>query len=231
MPAEQRPIAPRPPRGRPHTLILWLLFLGVLVSLGANIRQDRQISRLTQDLDAVRQQNQSQIAAMREAQSASLEQDLVRLDQLTTQFEKADEDGRQEVTVATNKMRSEFARTVEQRHQEMITAISDLRADLRSAANLRASQVNDLPKPSAEPLPATQKVSYVGPNGIENSASPQTAGASEGKPSDEQSSQPATQKRRFWSKLNPFGRSRNKQQESASQSGAAGAQASVAPAQ
>lgn len=229
MQAEQPPKAPRPPRGRPYTLILWLLFLGVLISLGSNIRQDRQISRLMQDLDAVRQQSQSQIAAMREAQSASLEQDLLRLDQLTTQLAKANEDGRQEVTAATNKMRSEFARTVEQRHQEMITAISDLRADLRSAA--KGNQVNDPPKPIAEPLPATPKVSNLGASGIESSATPQTTGASEGKAPGEQSSEAATPKRRFWSKLNPFSRSRNKPQESAPQNTPAGAQASVTPSQ
>src|SRR5579863_4510607 len=82
----------RPPQMSPQTLALWALFLGLLVSLSTNIRQDQKTQRLAQDLATLRQDNQKQIAALRDAQSASLEQDLLRLDQLTTQVQKTSED-------------------------------------------------------------------------------------------------------------------------------------------
>ena len=82
----------RPPQMSPQTLALWALFLGFLVSLFANIRQDQKTERLALDLATLRQENQKQITVLRDAQSASLEQDLLRLDQLTTQVQKTSED-------------------------------------------------------------------------------------------------------------------------------------------
>ena len=218
MPEEQLPKAARLARARPHTLILWLLFLGLVVSLGANIRQDLHIESLAVDLATLRQESQRQIAALRDAQSTTLEQDLLRLDQLTTQLQTANEDDRKQVAATAIKMRSELASTVEQRHQEMIAAISDLRADLRSAANPKTSQTNELEKPHTEAPWVGDQVSPPATNGIDNAAL-LAASVSDRKLSEEQtseqSSQPTAPKKRFWNKLNPFSRNKNKQQETA----------------
>ena len=187
----------RPPQMSPQTLALWALFLAFLVSLSANVRQDQKTERLAQDLATLRQENQKQIAVLRDAQSASLEQDLLRLDQLTTQVQKTSEDEVQQAATLASRTREELARTVEQRHQEMITAISDLRADLRSEANGRTSQPN-AQKTITEDVPV--------PVAADFSAPPALSLISEHKSSEEQPTPPPVQKKSFWGKLNPFSR-------------------------
>ncbi|MGP0072907.1 MAG: hypothetical protein ACLPWF_13360 [Bryobacteraceae bacterium] len=187
----------RPPRMSPQTLALWALFFGFLVALFANIRQDQKTERLAADFATLRQENQKEIAALRDAQSASLEQDLLRLDQLTTQVQKTSEDEVQQAASLASRTRAELARTVEQRHQEMITAISDLRADLRSEANSRTSQPN-VQKPITEDVPVPVVADF--------SAPPAASLISQQKPSEEQPTPSPVQKKSFWSKLNPFSR-------------------------
>lgn len=203
----------RLPRMRPHTAALWILFVGLVVSLAANVRQGRKTDSLLVDLATVRQETQAQIAELRQAQSAFLEQDLLRLDQLTTQLQKVDEDEQQQAVSLTSKIRSDLAKTVEQRHQEMITAISDLRADLRSAATLRAPGVNDLRKPAIDASSVNGAVHFAAVTAVDNSARPPEALVSTETPPKEQATALPAQKKRFWSKLNPFTWNRNKKQE------------------
>jgi len=206
------------PRIRPHTLALSLLFLGLAVSLALNLRQSRKTNELTSDVAALRQQSESEIAELRQAQSASLEQDLLRLDELSTQLQKNDQDEQDEAVSLSNKIRSELAKTVEQRHQEMITAISDLRADLRTAASVRAASVSDLSKPAAGPAHATTGVQFTGVAAADPPAVPAGALVSSAAPSEEQITPLPAKKKSFWSKLNPFGRSKNKKQENTASS-------------
>jgi hypothetical protein len=210
---EQATKAFRWPRVHPQTVTLGLLFVGLLVSFGSNIRQDRHIDSLAMDLATLQQESQRQIGELRKTQSAALEQDLVRLDQLTTQLQKANEDDRQQGAATASRMRSELARTVEQRHQEMITAIADLRADLRSATRSQVSQIHTAEKPQVEAPKMSQPAGAPGVNGVEHSAPVPAASASDDRPSeDQQSPQSGAGKRRFWSKLNPFNRNKNKQE-------------------
>jgi hypothetical protein len=102
----------RSARMRPHTLVLWCLFLGLVVSLAANIRQERKTDALAQDLATLRLQSQKQVAELRDAQSATLEHDLLRLDQLTAQVQKTSQDEVQEAAELASKTRAELARTV-----------------------------------------------------------------------------------------------------------------------
>jgi hypothetical protein len=197
MPEQQVARTVRTPRTPPNTLALTILFLGLLVSFAANVRQDRKIAGLAQDLASVRQQNQGQIAQLRDAQSALLEQDLLRLDQLTTQLQKTSQDELREAAQLTNRARAELARTVEQRHQEMITAISDLRADLRAEANARASQPN-VPKTVPIDVPASIAANL--------SAAPAVSVLPGRKIGDDDPTASVAQKKSIWSKLNPFSR-------------------------
>jgi hypothetical protein len=210
MPEDQAGKAARSSRLRPHIWILWFLSLGLLVSLAENIRQDRKTNALAMDLATLRQDSQKQLAALREAQSGLLEQDLLRLDQVTTQFQKSSADELHQAASLASRTRAELAKTVEQRHQEMITAISDLRMDLRSEARARENQLNDVQKLDAE---ATH-VSSVADSSAANPATPPARLVSEEKNSDEQVSQASAQKKGFWSRLNPFGRNKSKKQDS-----------------
>jgi len=132
--------AARAARVPQKTLILWLLFLGVVLSFCGNIYQDLRAEALARNIASVRQDTQKQIAELRAAQTASLEQDLLRLDQLTGQVQKTSEDLLRQSTLAADRTKAELAKTVEQRHQEMIRALSDIRSDLRATVTAKQNQ-------------------------------------------------------------------------------------------
>ena len=106
-----------------QTLILWLLLLGIALLFGGGVYQDQRANGLARNLASVRQDTQKQIAELRAAQTASLEQDLLRLDQLTAQVQTTSGDILRQSTLAADRTKAELASTVEQRHQEMIRAL------------------------------------------------------------------------------------------------------------
>jgi hypothetical protein len=215
MPEDQAGKAVHPRRMRPHTLALWCLCLGLLFSLAANIRQDRKTDALARDLAMLRQESQKQVTVLRDAQSASLEQDLLRLDQLTVQLQKTSEDELHQAATLASRTRAELAKTVEQRHQEMITAISDLRADLRSEENARAGQLNQVEKLDRNAPHTRGESDFSTAPPASNPATPSATLVSAEKDREDQLSPAQAQKKGFWSKLNPFSRNKNKKREAA----------------
>jgi len=205
MPDDQ-PAKIRFPQMQPNTSVLWVLFLGLVVAFATITTQNRKIAGLTQDVASLRQESQRQIADLRAAQAATLEQDLLRLDQLTTQLEKTSADEAQQAESLANKTRADLARTVEQRHQEMITAIKDLRADLRSEAGAKANQL----RPAPAPDPSVRYVSAL------DAPPPVSAAAASGNvlPEEQAAARPF-QKKGFWSRLNPFARNKSKKPDTA----------------
>lgn len=192
-------------RGPQKTLILWLLFLGIVLSLCGNVYQDLRAEALAQNIASVRQDTQKQIGELREAQTASLEQDLLRLDQLTSQLQKTNEDVLRQSALAADRTKAELARTVEQRHQEMIRALSDIRSDLRANISARPYQgPRDVQDASAQPeRPAVE--APVAIRTLVSNASNQSALAPADTEAGESAQPPGTaKKRQFWSKLNPF---------------------------
>lgn len=213
MPEGLRIKRPRSRTLRPQTVVLWLLSLAVLLLLGANMREQQKTDVLATALSAYRQDSERQITELHQAQSASLEQGLLRLDQLTTQLQKTEQDEQRQAASLTNRMRSELARTVERRHQEMIRAISDLRADFR-AASARPNPNSDADKPHEVAVrPATALISSNDPTTAISEA------ATETQPHEAPPAAEASKKKTFWSRLNPF--SRKKKQQDGSADGAA----------
>jgi hypothetical protein len=214
--------AARAPRVPQKNMILWLLFLGIVLSFCGNIYQDQRAEALARNIASVRQDTQKQIAALREAQTASLEQDLLRLDQLTGQLQKTSEDILHQSTLAADRTKAELARTVEQRHQEMIRALSDIRSDLRATVTAaRQSQgPRDIQDASSQPeRPAGEAgvASRTLVNSSDQSAlTPADTGAGEPTQSPE-----TGKKRQFWSKLNPFKKKQATAASGASQSSSA----------
>jgi hypothetical protein len=216
MPEDHAPKSVRTWSPNLSSLVLWLAFLGMLISLSRSVYQDQKLNLLERDLDLARQQSQKEISELRDAQSASLEQDLLRLDQLSTELAKTNEAVVDQATTLANRTKLELSRTVEQRHQEMIRAISDVRADLRSEPNIRASEpVHDGPKANQASARATSEAEPTNSAPVANSTT-STATVASGESRDDQSAAASPKKKRFWEKLNPF----NKKKQDASVNGA-----------
>ena len=199
--------------GVPHqSLILWLLFLGVALSFGGNVYQDLRANALEKNLASVRQETQKQIADLREAQTASLEQDLLRLDQLTGQVQKTNEDILRQSTMAADRTKAELARTVEQRHQEMIRALSDIRSDLRTNTNAKQSPgPRDIQEASSQPeQPSGEVAAAAGRSTVSNTSHQTALLPSDTEAVEQDQPQEPNGKKRFWSKLNPFSRNKKK---------------------
>lgn len=196
-----------PPIG-PHALTLVLLSVGLVVLLAANVRQDRKAGRLEQDLASLRERTQSQIAELRVAQLATLEHDLLRIEELNVLLQKSQDELEQATSIA-NRRRAQLGKIIEQRHQEMITEISDLRADLRSEAGAKASHPVPVqsPKPGVLDANAALRVSSLVQAGAP--ADPVSKLISE---QDAEAADAPPQKKGFWSRLNPFSRNKKKQE-------------------
>ncbi len=192
----------------PHTLTLVLLSVGLVILLGANVRQDRRAGRLEQDLVQLRAQTQSQIAELRDAQSATLQHDLLRIHDLTVLLQKS-QDQIQEAALIANRRCAELGRIVEQRHQEMITAISDLRADVRAEADAKTSHPIPVqsPKPGALDAGAALRVSSLVPADAPAGPVAQLISAN-----DAEATSAPPPKKGFWSRWNPFSRNKKKQE-------------------
>jgi hypothetical protein len=197
------PVA-RTTRRPQKNLILWLLFLGIMLSFCGNIYQDQRAEALARNIASVRQDTQKQISELREAQTALLEQDLLRLDQLTGQVQKTSEDILHESTLAADRTKAELARTVEQRHQEMIRALSDIRSDVRATINVKQNQgPNNIQDANAQPERPAVETPVAIRTLVSNSNQPVLTPADTD--AREAAQPPETgKKKQFWSKLNPF---------------------------
>jgi hypothetical protein len=185
----------------------------LVVSFTANFLQSRKTDELALDLAALRHDSEKQIADLRQAQSALLEQDLLHLDQLTTQLQKSDAEEQKQATASANKIRAELAKTVEQRHQEMIIAISDLRADLRATENLKSAAVNKLQKSDDGDVQSGKGLNFSS-SAAATAVTPPAKLVSDTSDEEPPAASPASVKKKgFWSKLNPFNRSKDKKRE------------------
>jgi F0F1-type ATP synthase membrane subunit b/b' len=206
MPEDRSVPTARASRVSQQTLILCFLFFGIVILFVRNIYLDQRADALAKNIASVRQDTQKQIAELRAAQTASLEQDLLRLDQLTSQVQKANEDMLRQSTLAADKTKAELAKTVEQRHQEMLRALSDIRLDLRATISAKPSPgprdgqdaTSQLDRPVTEVPLASRLVSNF-------SAAPALLPSEQ-----EQPVETSGKKKQFWSKLNPFSRIKKK---------------------
>jgi len=149
---------------------------------------------------------------VRSAQSTLLEQDLLRLDQLSSQLTKTNQDVLEQAKTLAGRTKSDLGKTVEQRHQEMIRAISDVRSDIRPGTNANAAApVREAPIASAEVQAGSGEVDAVNSSAGNRTSSSATVASSEAH--DDPPAAPRPKKKRFWERLNPFGR---KKQEAGS---------------
>src|ERR1700676_3892794 len=136
-------------RPRSYSLVMPLLFAGMLFALAGNVYQALKAARFEHHVDLMQKSTQRQIADVKEAVSGVLEQNLLRYDELNKQLQSvsatAVEQTKAEVKQAeaeVKRSRSELAKTVEQRHQEVVTQLSDLRSDLREDTASKLSQIS-----------------------------------------------------------------------------------------
>ena len=197
---------------RLYNLVLWLAFFGMVIALSRIVYQEQKIDQLQHDFHLLRLQSQQEISDLRNAQSASLEQDLLRLDQLSTQLTKTNQDVLDQSKTLANRTKSDLSKTVEQRHQEMIRAISDVRSDIRPGTNANAAApAREAPAASTVAEAGSGEVDAVNSSAANRSSSSATIAS--GDAHEDPPAAPNPKKKRFWEKLNPFGR---KKQEAGS---------------
>jgi hypothetical protein len=190
---------------RLYNLVLWLAFFGMVIGLSRIVFEEQKIDQLQHDLHLLSLQSQQEITDLRNAQSASLEQDLLRLDQLSTQLTKTNQDVLNQAKTLANGTKSDLSKTVEQRHQEMIRAISDVRSDIRPGTNANAAApAREAPIASAEVEAGSGEVDTPHSSATNRSSSSATVASSDAHEDPPAAARP--KKKRFWEKLNPFGR-------------------------
>jgi len=207
-------LAPRMRRAalRPQTMILCLLAVGLVISLAANVRQEQKTQSLAEDLTSLRLRSDRQMADLREAQSALLEQNVRRWDQITTQVRNSTEDEQRRVAASASRMRAEMKKAAEQKHQEMVSAISGVKADLQAEESARARQVQEIEQDRQAQRATT--LDFLSPSNRDHSSAASAVLASDTKPADDPPPPRVEKKKGFWNKLNPF--SRAKKHDSAS---------------
>jgi hypothetical protein len=199
---------------RLSNVVLWLAFFGMVIGLSRMVYEEQKIDQLQRDLQLLRLQSQQEISDLRNAQSASLEQDLSRLDQLRTQLSKtsaakANRDVVDPAKTLAGPTKSDLSKTVEPRHPETIGAVSDVRSDVRPGTNAHATApAREAPIASAEVQAGSGESDAVNSPAGNRSSS---ATVAPGDAREDPPAAPSPKKKRFWEKLNPFGR---KKQES-----------------
>jgi hypothetical protein len=197
---------------RLYNLILWLAFFGMVIALSRIVYEEQRIDQLQHDFHLLRLQSQQEISDLRNAQSASLEQDLLRLDQLSTQLTKTNQEVLDQAKTLANRTKSDLSKTVEQRHQEMIRAISDVRSDIRPGTNANATA----PARAAQTVSAQAEAGSGEVDAVNSSAANRpssSATVASGDAHEDPPAAPSPKKKRFLERLNPFGK---KKQEAGS---------------
>jgi hypothetical protein len=192
----------------PLAVTLLFLFVGLALALTANVYQSRRSDRLEQEMASIRQDAQHQIAELREAQSALLEQDLLRVDQLSGELQKARGEILQQAKSDLTRSSSTLAKSVEKRHQEVLSQLSDLKSDLREDTGAKLTQVSqELERTDLELKRIESDVSVAS---SESAVDPKESAKPVSDSSGQQAA-PLGKKKQIWSKLNPFNRGKKKQ--------------------
>jgi hypothetical protein len=114
-------------RPRSYSMVVPLLFLGMLSALAGNVYQFLKAERFEHDVDLMQKSTQRQIADVKEAVSGVLEQNLLRYDELSKQLQGVTATTLDQARYEVKRSRSELARTIDRRHQEVVTQLSDFK--------------------------------------------------------------------------------------------------------
>lgn len=192
----------------PLVLTFLLLFLGIALALAGIAYQNRRSDRLEREIASIRQDAQHQIAELREAQSALLEQNLLRVDQLSDELQKTSGEILQQARSDLTRSNSNLAKSVEKRHQEVLSQLSDLRSDLREDTGAKLIQVSQELERTGLQLKRIDSDMSATTSGMAVDPRESAKPASD---SGEQQATPPAKKKQIWSKLNPFSRNKKKQ--------------------
>src|ERR1700730_13433980 len=118
-------------RPRSYSMVVPLLFLGMLLALAGNVYQFLRAERFEHDVELMQRSTQRQVADVKEAMSGVLEQNLLRYDELRKKLQGVTATTLEQARSEVKRSRSELARTMDRRHQEVVTQLSDLRSDLK----------------------------------------------------------------------------------------------------
>src|ERR1700730_684700 len=193
-------------RPRSYSLVMPLLFAGMLVALAGNVYQALKAARFEHHVDLMQKSTQRQIADVKEAVSGVLEQNLLRYDELNKQLQSVSATAVEQAEAEVKRSRSELAKTVEQRHQEVVTQLSELKSDLRQDTASKLSQISsNLERTRSQFQRLVSDLDARGGKAASNSPVPTLPPAiAHAEPPVDEQIEPAPRKKQFWGKLNPF---------------------------
>lgn len=193
-------------RRHSHLIAFSLLSVGLALALAANVCQFVRTEHLARDLVIQQRSISNQIAEVREAQAAMLEQNLRRYETLSRQVPAMAATAIEEARSAVHRSNSRLARAFTEKHESVVNQLSELESNTNTSSKLNQLSsdldetrtelnrvVSDLRSGNADAAPASQ-----GPAAAQAEVTPLEETA------------PAARKRTFWSKLNPFKRNRKK---------------------
>jgi len=135
---------------RSHSMILWILCLGLAVALAGNVYQYVRSNGISRDLALNQQDTQSEIAKLTNAASAEASLSQQRFDALKDQLQAA-------TTATLQQTRSELKRSstqlsanleqkrqeLEQKHQEIASQLADLKQDTSTKLDDASVKLSD----------------------------------------------------------------------------------------
>src|ERR1700730_3421722 len=129
-------------RPRSYSMVVPLLFLGMLLALAGNVYQFLRAERFEHYVELMQKSTQRQVTDVKEAMSGVLEQNLLRYDELSKQLQGVTATTLEQARSEVKRSRTELARTIARRHQEVVTQLSDLRSDLREDTTSKLGQIS-----------------------------------------------------------------------------------------
>lgn len=119
-------------RSRSHTGILWLLGLGMLAALAANVYQFVRAEEVARSVEVLQQKTQGQIAKLNDSAAASLEENQQRFEAMKNQLQGSAAATLRQARSEVKRTGTQLAQSVEEKHQEMASQLSDLKQDTSS---------------------------------------------------------------------------------------------------
>jgi uncharacterized phage infection (PIP) family protein YhgE len=128
---------------RSHTVVLWILFLGLALALAGNIYQFSRSARLASDMAANERSTQVEIGKLADSAGAALQLDQQRFDQLKDQLSTSAAATLRQARSDVRRSSSQLTESLSQAHQDVVNQLSDLKQETGAKLDDTSSKLND----------------------------------------------------------------------------------------
>jgi hypothetical protein len=128
---------------RSHTVVLWILFLGLALALAGNIYQFSRSARLASDMAANERSTQVEIGKLADSAGAALQLDQQRFDQLKDQLSTSAAATLRQARSEVKRSSSQLTQSLSQAHQDVVNQLSDLKQETGAKLDDTSSKLND----------------------------------------------------------------------------------------